>query len=387
MKGNTTLLKQHMETLCETIGARPTGSAKNKAAVDYAFAEFQKYGLKVRKQEFECIDWINSGATLLIDGSNVPVQAAEYALGCDVEADFVGIDTVDTLRESDLSGKIVVLYGDLCKEPLMPKNFQFWNPDEHKRIIGLLEEKNPIAIITVSPVPNVPMSIIQDGDFNIPCGIVCGNALEVFLHFSERKAKLTIRTERIPTTSHNVIATYGNGSEKICFSAHIDTKPNTPGALDNASGVAVLLALASSISENEYPFQVEFVLLNGEDYYSTPGEIVYMSGLTPNYIRSINVDGVGLKGSATSISFYECPQELETRIIQSANKIGGIEQIEPWPMGDHMIFATVGIPAVAITACNIFGMFETVIHTPDDNVKNIDFDILNNVVNFLLDCI
>jgi aminopeptidase YwaD len=194
-------------------------------------------------------------------------------------------------------------------------------------------------------------------------------------------------TERIPTTAHNVIATYGNGSEKVCFSAHIDTKPNTPGALDNASGVAALLALASSISEKECHFQIEFVLLNGEDYYSTPGEIVYMSGLTPNYVRAINVDGVGLKGSATSISFYECPQELETRIIQSANKVGGIEQIEPWPMGDHMIFATVGIPAIAITACNIFGMFETVIHTADDNIKNIDFDILDNVVNFLLYCI
>ena len=387
MKNNITLLQRHMETLCETIGARPTGSAKNKAAVDYAFMEFQKCGLEVRKQEFGCIDWNDFGAMLLIDGLNVPVYPAEYALACDIEAEFVCIDSVEMLEKSELSSKIAFLHGYLCKDPLMPKNFQFWNPDEHKRIISLLEEKNPIAIITVSPMSDVPISIIQDGDFNIPCAVVCGSALETLLRSSERKAKLIIKTERIQTKAHNVIATYGSGNERICFSAHIDTKPNTPGALDNASGVAVLLALADSFTKKYYPFQVEFVLLNGEDYYSTPGEIVYMSQLTPSYIMAINVDGVGLKGSATSISFYECSQELEMRMIQVASKLCGIERIEPWPMGDHMMFATVDIPAIAITACDIFGMFETVIHTPDDDMKNVDLDILNNVVNFLSDTI
>jgi len=44
-----------------------------------------------------------------------------------------------------LSSKIAVLYGELGKEPLMPKNFVFWNPDEHKQIVALLEEKKPLC--------------------------------------------------------------------------------------------------------------------------------------------------------------------------------------------------------------------------------------------------
>jgi len=76
--------------LCETIGARPTGSAKNKAAVDYAFGVLKNCGLQTRKQEFDCIDWINSGASLLIDGRNVTVESAEYSLPCDLEAAFIG---------------------------------------------------------------------------------------------------------------------------------------------------------------------------------------------------------------------------------------------------------------------------------------------------------
>ena len=335
------------------------------------------------------MDWRNSGATLLIDGQNIAVEPAEYSLPCDVEGEFVCLDTVDALQKANLSGKIAILHGDLCQEPLMPKNFEFYNPDEHKHIIALLEEKNPKALITVNPHKE---HIIQDGDFNIPCAVVCENTLDTFLSSTGQKAKLSMKAARIPAKSHNVIAASGTGRNKICFSAHIDTKPKTPGALDNASGVSVLLALAESLSRQkhnfqEYPFQIEIVLLNGEDYYCTPGEIAYRGRLTSEYNLAVNVDGVGLRNSATSVSFYECPNHFENHIMEIAGKIKGIERIEPWPMGDHMMFAAHGIPTIAITASTIFSLIGTVIHSPEDDMQNIDLESLENVVLFLLSCI
>ena len=387
MKNQTASLQKHMKMLCETIGARPTGSAKNKAAADYAFGALQNCGFQTRKQEFDCIDWINYGASLTIGGQGVTAVPAEYSLPCDLEAAFICADTAAALQKAELSGKIAVLHGDLCKEPLMPKNFEFYNPDGHKRIIALLEEKNPLAIITVSPDNGIPVHIIQDGDFNIPCAAVCGKALNSFLQSADRKARLAIAAERRPAKACNVLATYGAGPGKVCFSAHIDTKPLTPGALDNASGISVLLAFAESLSGKDLPCQIEIVLLNGEDYYSTPGEMAFMGGLTPEYSLAVSVDGVGLKGSATSVSFYECPKQIEERIMERTDRIGGIEKIEPWPMGDHMIFAMFGIPAIALTSANIFNILETVTHTPDDDMRHIDFDILDNAVRFLESCI
>jgi aminopeptidase YwaD len=161
----------------------------------------------------------------------------------------------------------------------------------------------------------------------------------------------------------------------------------TPGALDNASGVSALLAFADSLSGKDFPFQIEIVLLNGEDYYSIPGEMVFMGSLSSDYILAINVDGIGLKNSATSISFYECPKEIENKIMEHMDNITGIEQIEPWPMGDHMIFASNGIPTIAITASNIFYLLDTIIHSPDDTMKNIDIDGLNIAINFLESCV
>jgi aminopeptidase YwaD len=384
LKNNTASLQNHMKTLCQTIGARPTGSAKNKSAVDYAFGVLQNCGLQTYKQEFDWIDWRNYGATLTIDGQSVPAEPAEYSLPCDINAEFICLDTVAALQKAEVSNRIVVMHGDLCKETLMPKNFEFYNPEEHKLIIALLEEKAPKAIITA--IPNRD-HVIQDGDFNISCAVVSDKTMNAFLGNASRTAKLVINTERIPVKAHNVIATYGTGHDKVCFSAHIDTKPATPGALDNASGVSVLLTLAESLAGKEYPFQIEIVLLNGEDYYSIPGERAYMGGLTKEYRMAVNVDGVGLKESATSISFYECPENLENRIMEFVERTNGIERIEPWPMGDHMIFASFGIPTIAMTAGNIFNLIGSVTHSPDDDMKYIDLSVMDNVVRFLLNCV
>ena len=47
----------------------------------------------------------------------------------------------------------------------MPKSFSFYNSEHHQKIISLLEEKKPSAIVTI--VDN-DISIFEDGDFDIP---------------------------------------------------------------------------------------------------------------------------------------------------------------------------------------------------------------------------
>ena len=388
------LVNLHMKQLCEKIGARPTGSDTNQAATGYAAEVFRQLGFRVAIQEFPCMDWNNEGAWLTVGGMEVDAVAADYSMPCDVTGELVGVSTIEELRHAELRGKICLMYGAPCKETLMPKSMVFWNPDEHKEIIRELELKMPLAVITVSYLPDVPVSIIQDGDFDIPCAVVKGELLDVLLKNQENgEATLKLRTERRPTSGANVIACYGTG-KKVSFSAHIDTKPNTPGALDDGSGVAVLLALAAKVADGHYPYQLEFALFNGEDYYSNPGEMLYMQTYLQNpgdYVCAFNVDGVGMMDSTISYSFYECPDEFENRIRTFAaagdGENGDFEEIEPWPMGDHMIYAGAGIPAVAIASTKIFTLMETVMHTPADNLKIVDCERLEQTVEFLFGCI
>ena len=190
-------------------------------------------------------------------------------------------------------------------------------------------------------------------------------------------------TSREESHGHNVLAFAGKGAKKIYLSAHIDTKPNTPGALDNGSGVATLLALAQSIDVENLECQVCIVLFNGEDYFSTIGEVVFMDSMDREFDLAINVDGVGLANHPTSLSFYEFNERSQSKYVEALKEFPHLTYIEPWPMGDHMIFAMSGIPSIAITSGGIFDLMETVIHTPDDVLKNIDIDILLQLVEVL----
>lgn len=379
-----TTVERHLNKLCGEIGARATGSAANQQAVNYSAEVFETLGYEVTLQEFSCMDWQNDGAELVVDGQSVEIEAAEYSLPCEVTGEFVCVSTIEELAAADLTNKICVLYGDLCKEPLMPKSMIFWNPEEHQAIIRELETKQPLAVITVSFLPEVAVPIIQDGDFEIPCGAVKGEVLPSLLN-SQGDNQLRLFTERRPATGANVIATKGTG-KKLSFSAHIDTKPTTPGALDNGSGVATLLTLAEQLSSVETGYQIEMVLFNGEDYYSMPGEMAFMSQSLNDpaaYHCAFNVDGVGMQDSSTSYSFYEFPAELQQRIEKIAAVSPQLEPTNPWPMGDHMLFAGAGIPAVALTATNIYSLMESVMHTPNDNLSIVDFERIVETVEFL----
>lgn len=52
--------------------------------------------------------------------------------------------------------------------------------------------------------------------------------------------------------------------DSIILIAHYDTRPDSPGANDGASGVAVLLELAAQLMERPLPYRVEFAFLDAE---------------------------------------------------------------------------------------------------------------------------
>ena len=375
----------HMEKLCQEIGPRATGSAGNKLAVDYAAEKFRLLGFDVQLQEFPCMNWQNDGAELFVDDQAVEVEAAEYAMPCDVSGELICVQTIQELQSADLTNRICVMYGDLCKEPIMPKSMVFWNPEEHQAIIRELEQKQPLAVITVSFLEEVAVPIIQDGDFTVPCGTVKGKFLPSLIN--KKNAALRLFTERRAAVAANVIATYGKG-KKLAYSAHIDTKPTTPGALDNGTGVATLLTLAEQLVETKLSHQLEFVLFNGEDYYSMPGEMTFMAqslNQPEEYEFAINVDGAGMQNSSISYSLYECSEQLTAQLDAFSKTYPTVEKVEPWPMGDHMLFAGAGIPAAAITSTQIYLLMEAVMHTPKDNLSIVDFQRLEETVQYLVE--
>lgn len=380
-------LQSLLEKIILEFGERLTGSLKNKEIAEYVKSYFEKNGYHVEEQNFACIDWKENGVELLFNGKKIKAEASYYSPGCQVEAEYVKISTIADLEKTNLENKIAVLFGELTAEQLMPKSFTFYNPEHHQKIIRLLEKKKPAAVVTI--VDN-DTSVFEDGDFNISSVYVSKDEGEKILK-EEGIISLTIRAERTPSTGSNIIARINDDkAKKIVITAHLDTKYGTPGALDNGTGIAILLFLSNLIKPEMTDYCLELLLLNGEDYYSTPGQIKYMEeylNQENNIDLAINCDGLGLKNSKTAVSIMGVPEEKEMIINQLIERRKNFKIIDPWVEGDHMLFQMNNIAAIALTSKNIFELIDNIIHTEKDRIELVDYEKIYEVIIFLKDVI
>jgi hypothetical protein len=86
-------------------------------------------------------------------------------------------------------------------------------------------------------------------------------------HFSQAGAVVSEQTYEVKgNTYRNVIANFGpTDGSRIVVGAHYDAYQDTPGADDNASGVAGLLELAYMLGRADLPQQVELVAFTLEE--------------------------------------------------------------------------------------------------------------------------
>jgi aminopeptidase YwaD len=374
--------KEYLNTLCSVKPNRRTGSPGNRTATDFFAAMVKKWGYTVDTTPFSCLDYESGEISLVCNDQAYEVYISQFSPGCDVTAKLVTVSTVEELESCQCKGEILLMRGTICAEQLMPKNFIFYNPDHHKRIYALLEEKQPAAIITATEKkPELvgalyPFPLIEDGDFDIPsvyCTDVIGQEIvaktgEVF--------RLIIEAKRILATACNVIARKNQAApQKIVVSAHIDAYWSTPGALDDASGTVVLLLLAEMLQDYKGKLGIEIVAFNGEDYYSAGGQMDYLRRYEQDFTRmvaAVNVDDVGYKQGKTAYSLYECPEEIKQKAHNIFGNYEGIVAGEPWYQGDHMIFVQNRKPAIAFTAEKVAELMATITHSPKDTPDIVD---------------
>ena len=64
---------QLLKTLCVDITERTTGSQGNRDATRFFREQLESLGWEPEIQEFEAVDWIDGGATLIADNKNFKV--------------------------------------------------------------------------------------------------------------------------------------------------------------------------------------------------------------------------------------------------------------------------------------------------------------------------
>lgn len=387
-------ISNYLAQLVTRYPHRSVGSVGNINAVDFFAEKSRESGCEIIRQEFNCIDW-NSGDVFLSTEESELFQAlpSPWSLGCNCLGELVAVDKLSGLKKGVLKEKILLLHGDIAAEQLMPKNFVFYNPAEHQEIIKLLEEKHPAAIITATGKnPELagalyPFPLFEDGDFNIPSVYMTEEEGIRLLNQKGKRIHLRFDAERIPSKGSNIIARKGNPeNKKIVLTAHIDTKPNTPGALDNASSVVIMLIIMMILRDYKPDYCLEFVAMNGEDHYAASGEMKYLSENMANpekVLLNINMDGVGFRGVKTGYTIWGGNDYILKQLLDTFAGQKNFTAIDPWYQGDHMLFVMQGIPALTFTSENLRFILAEIAHTEKDTIDKIDLAKLEEVANHL----
>ena len=239
-----------VDALCTTFPDRHVGGPGNRAATGMFAETARGYGFDVSVTDFDAVDWEHGDAELAAGGERFEVLVGPYSPPFDGEAVLVAASTVEELETDAIRGAIVLMHGELVSSQLMPKNFVFYNPDSHKRVIRALEEYEPAAIVAATGLnPGsagalYPFPIIEDADFDIPSAYMKDVEGDRLLAHAGEPVTLRFESRRTTVQGEHVVARMlGDQSGRVVVFGHIDTREGTPGALDNAGDAVKLRRL------------------------------------------------------------------------------------------------------------------------------------------------
>ena len=195
-------------------------------------------------------------------------------------------------------------------------------------------------------------------------------------------------------SSQNVIAELpGTSHDTIIVGAHYDSASfNVPGAVDNASGVGVLLELARVLSKVPHEESYQFVFFGAEEY-GLVGSQFYSSQADLSAVRwMLNVDMVGSPMEIDVAGKKSTPPELIKQVTALAGQnripfrlsresILWTRESSQGGTSDYSSFLDQGIPALGI---GIYGRPEGYFHRPEDRIEHVSLEEISKAGDFAL---
>lgn len=386
------LASTHLHALCEVSPDRRPGSPGNDEAAGYVAAELRACGWSVSEPDFDVLDWTGSPGNVRVGRQQWSLVPSPYTRGAEVTRRLAVARTRSDL-DADLRGKVVLLLDELASEQLTPIGYPFYdNPDHAELIDRLIEAKPRVVLAGTASAPETagaldPFPLIEDGAFPVATGNLRVDDARALAEHAGSEVRVEMSAHRWPSKARNVVARMGPAAPRALVVAHLDTKPGTPGAVDNASGVVVLLLLARALAAaGLFGLGVELLAVNGEDCYHPAGELAYLrehGAHLDEIALVVNVDGAGYRSAGTAYSLYGVPDTLANTVRASLAGADRISEGPAWFQSDHMVFAQRGVPAVAVTTDDLQTVLAEVAHSPHDVPAQVDVTLLSGLASAL----
>ncbi len=357
--------------LCD-CGGRQAGSASEQAALQFAHAHLAAIDRGARLEPVSYAGWRCREATLTLEDGGAltcnPLLGSQSTPSRGVSAEVIdlgrGAPEQFERRARDIAGRFVLVRHEY---PFSPTHLH------RRRKYGWAMERGAAGYIIANPYPGagpVAGSSGRGGQAGIPAlGTDFESAARLAAN-GPRLARVHLKLtgeDRAAQTGVALLDLPGQTEAWVVLSAHLDGHGLAESALDNATGVAVALALARAFAPLIAGCRrgLRTCLFSAEEW-ALAGSSQYLDRLSGRERKSIalnlNLDTVGGDARLTALT-SEFPR-LDA-FVQDAAARAGIEFDTYQPLmgnSDHYNFARHGIPALRLVAG--FGR-------PQSNVRHI----------------
>ena len=346
----------HLRWLSETLGPRASTTVQEKQAADYIAERFRGLGYQTSLQQF-AVRVVERSFRILTPVERTLTTTAMAGSGQgDVTAPivFTGLGRPQDFPEGGLNGAISLIrrgqiqFRDKAENALRAgaSGVVIFNnlPGLFNGTLGTLHEMPVLAIS------------LADGETLVEL-------------IEEGAVSATLRVMPSENPSNNVVAVKGPSANRpiVVLGAHYDSVPISPGANDNASGTAVLLAIAQEVAQLETPLEIRLIAFGSEEL-GLLGSRHYVNTLPEEergrIVAMVNLDALAAGGLVVGGDDALVQQALEIARVLELPLVSGREP--PNASSDHASFRSVGIPVT-----HFGGGDHANIHSPDDTVGNI----------------
>ncbi|MDA7949155.1 MAG: M28 family peptidase [Hyphomicrobiaceae bacterium] len=353
-------LMRDFDAICDT-GGRFAGSDSEQLAQDYLVGRLEAAtGVMPMRSAVKYMGWscgksileqlgVADGVVTCVSLVRSPPTAAGglvadlVDLGRGTEADF-------DARADEIAGKIVLVRHEymFATDTIHRRRKYQWAMD-HGAAGFLIANSLPGA----GPVTGSSGATAEQG---IPAAGISFETAEKLTADSPAKVRLVVEAEEAPRETANLIVDLpGKSAEWIVLSAHIDGHHLAESAMDNATGLAAALAIASALAPRmDHMARGLRIALFTVEEWALAGSRVYVDGLDEVERAAIklnlNLDTIAGSPNLTALT-SEFPQ-LEAWLLECAGTLGcALGTHQPvMANSDHYNFARHGIPATRLVA-------------------------------------
>ena len=362
---------------------RVAGTEAEWNAVQYIESKFSSFGYDTEIQPFTFDSYQEPTISLTVADASLSPGSFTYTPNGEASGEvvYVGLATEADLKGVDLTGKIaLVRRGEISFAD------KVLNAAQAGASAVLIYNNTAGALNGTLGGPNdqfVPAIALSQAD---------GEKLAASLADGQT-VTATVKVTGggvLEQTSHNVVAVKEPTNKKkatnqiIVVGSHHDSVPGSPGANDDASGVATSIELARVMANMPTDTEIRFVTFGAEEL-GLFGSYAYVETLSPDererIVGMFQMDMVGSRDAGELVMFTV---DGEKNAVTDLAAAAGVRTGNPLGYGeesrsDHVPFYYAGIPA----ALFIHDPSEPWYHTPEDSIDKISKEKLQETAEIV----